>query len=414
MEKEQLIVTKGSIFIYRVFDIAHEIDLKKAQPLLEKKTSDTSEITLKKFKLQRDPHRTIIMRDPPLVFTATEEEVSINFSQELSFKLKNSIEIKLWDYGVLSICFKLDLPPNLVWTNLIKIGAMLDNNATIDEVAQKRRDQITGLIASALKHPYSHNIYEDYLTYVVEEVTTVLPSAVDPNGEVVKITDPLVLVKSAPVAELIFFEPEVRLSESTQKSLESTILQYSRKDLLLFDWNSALIVDFTGKQDYQDSADVLEFSLSQLLELRVYDHLLDDKLDILYTSMEERDTALKQPNFYAAIAEEAGQMYIEFSDFFDKIETSLKTVGDIHLAKILRTADKKFAFDELKRSMSRKMDTVANISKLLQDKIDSEIHKSNAKISHRQEFIIILLILLECIPLFFEWWPKIVRFINEY
>lgn len=413
MDKNQLRVTKGSIFIYRMFDIAHEIDLKKAQPLLDKKTEGT-ETTLKRFKLQRDPHRTIIMRDPPLLFTSPEEDLSVTLADNNAFKLKNSLQIKLWDYGVLSICFKLELPSSLNWLDLIKIGSFLDNNAAIDEAAIKRRDQIVQLILPALKQPYAHSTYEDYLTYVIEDVTlgdTNFPSAVDPTGINNKLTDPLVLVKTAPVAELIFFEPEVQLSETTKKSLESTILQYSRQDLLMFDWNSALILDFTGKNDYQDSADLLEFSLSQLLELRVYDQLLDEKLDILYTSMEDKIN-VQEPNFYTELAGEASQLYIEFSDFFDKIDNSLKTVGDIHLAKVLKAADKKFGFDEFKRTMFRKMDTLANISKLLQDRIDSEIQKSNAKISHRQEFIIILLIFLECIPLFYEWTPKIIEFFN--
>lgn len=117
------------MFVYRIYDVAHEIKLKEAQKLL------TLGQNLQKLSLQRDLHRTIVFRDAPLRFNLEGQE---NFSFTLSdqkIDLSAKIEAKMWDYGVLSICFKFPLE-SLSWQHLVELGAKLDNNPQIDELAK--------------------------------------------------------------------------------------------------------------------------------------------------------------------------------------------------------------------------------------------------------------------------------------
>lgn len=386
------------MFVYRIYDVAHEIKLKEAQKLL------TLGQNLQKLSLQRDLHRTIVFRDAPLRFNLEGQE---NFSFTLSdqkIDLSAKIEAKMWDYGVLSICFKFPLE-SLSWQHLVELGAKLDNNPQIDELAKRRRDEIVKEIKPALVGGFSSSIEEDYVTYIIEEALI--------GSDERSLKCPLEMLYGANIAELLLFEPKKKLSESTRKSIESSFMQYAETDLLVFDWNSSLIVDFAEDKEYRDYADLLEFSLTQLLELRVYDQLLDEKLDELYNSMEKGEYK-RVTNFYSALSEEASELYIEFNDFFDKIDNSLKTIGDVHLAKVLKGADKKFGFNELKNTMYRKMETLANICKLLQDKVDSQAQEQNTKISHRLELTIIILILVEVIPLVWSWIPKIKDYLSTW
>ncbi|MFH1618511.1 MAG: hypothetical protein ABIG11_01250 [bacterium] len=69
--------------------------------------------------------------------------------------------------------------------------------------------------------------------------------------------------------------------------------------------------------------------------------------------------------------EDASGKHIEFSKFLGRVENSLKTVGDPYLATIFRQAGKEFRFDDWRKSVARKMETLARISELLQGEINA-------------------------------------------
>lgn len=405
MNKAKIQVKKGSIFAYRVYDIAHEIDLKKAEAALNQ-----VEGTVKRFSLQRDPHRMIIMRQAPVhIQVSGVEEIKIKLPTEEK-TLQATLEIKLWDYGVISFCYRINTPENLSWKDLVLIGSILDTDSVIDELCSKKRQEVTKKILPALKNPYQNDnqlIFEDYTTYLVQEAIELVKTKNDKEEESlteVAIKNPQDLLKKAAVAELILAEPNRSLSDNVKKTVLSNGSQYTNKDLLILDWNSALVIDFTKEKEYQDYVDLIEFSLTQLLELRIYDQLLDEKLDSLYDAIENKSQE-KMTNYYSSLSEEASQLYMEFSDFFEKLDNSLKTVGDVYLAKVLDNADKKFGFEKLKKTMSRKIDTLGNITEIFQDKINGVIDEERNKISEqhqkttlRLEWAVVIFFLIEVGP----------------
>ena len=96
-------------------------------------------------------------------------------------------------------------------------------------------------------------------------------------------------------------------------------------------------------------------------------------------------------NVYADIAEDASRKYMEFSEFLGRVENSLKTVGDPYLAVAFRATSQEFHFDDWRKSISRKMETLAQISQILHGEV-------NTRRSHWLEIIIIVLITIEVIP----------------
>jgi len=68
-------------------------------------------------------------------------------------------------------------------------------------------------------------------------------------------------------------------------------------------------------------------------------------------------------------------------------------VGDPYLATVFRSSAEQFRFDDWRKSISRKMKTLADITQILQGEV-------NSKRSHWLEIIVILLIALEMVPMF--------------
>lgn len=432
MTGNNLVIKKGAVFAYRLYDVAHEIDLKKAQAALEAQGSQQ----VRRYQLQKDPLRTVIMRELPLTLTGDEETIKIKL-KDGERELKASVEVKLWDYGVMSFCYRINLTENLSWKNLVLLGSILDSDSVIDELSVKKRDELVTRLQSnqSLKSPLTHPVFEDYTTYLIEELETVekrkkkfTPEATAENPEPkeetieetvsVKIRDPKEILTYNCVAELLLAEPTRALSETTRKSIQSNYSQYTQKDFIILDWNTALVMDFTKEKEYQDYVDLIEFSLAQLLELRIYDQLLDEQLDALYTSMENKHFA-QVTNFYSQMSDESGRLYMEFSDFFEKLDNSIKTVGDFYLAKVLRSADKRFGFEELKKSMSRKIDALRELSSMCQDKVDSLVDEQRNKLSehhirvgHRMELIIIILIAIEVIPVVYNHLHDVLKWLS--
>lgn len=419
MSGNNLVIKKGAVFAYRLYDIAHEIDLKKAQIALEAQGSQS----VRRYQLQKDPLRTVIMRELPLTLSGGEEIIKIKL-KDGERELKAQVEVKLWNYGVMSFSYRINLTDNLSWKNLVLLGSILDSDSVIDELSIKKRDELVERLKSnqSLKSPLNHKVFEDYTTFLIEElesmektkkkVTTTLEDGKTKTEMVeelnpVKIRDPKEILSYNCVAELLLAEPTRALSETTRKSIQSNYSQYTQKDLIVLDWNTALVMDFTKEKEYQDYVDLIEFSLAQLLELRIYDQRLDEQLDELYNSMENKKYA-QFTDFYSQMSDESGRLYMEFSDFFEKLDNSIKTVGDFYLAKVLKSADKRFGFEELKRTMSRKIDALREISSMCQDKVDSyvdeqrnQLSEKHVKTSHRMELIIIALIAVEVIPLLY-------------
>jgi len=360
-------IIKGSILIHRVFDVGGEISLAAAERLL---SEDSKSLRL---KLATDTRKAIIIKNAPLKVELGEIELPL---PETEFSAE--IFARIWDYGVISITLELPIPAGMSWEELVKLAAGIEASEAIDEAAVAAKDGLKKKLMPAIKQPTEWGAYEDYITYFIEKLDGV--------------KNPRELLEKADIPALILAESREALSEASKDLITENVLQYTENDLAVIDWNSALLVEYDGQRDV---ADVIEFSLTHLLEFRYYDDLLNQKLDELYDTIEQKKEGVINifKNFYADIAEASSTEYIEFSEFLGRIENSLKTVGDPYLATVFRSSAEQFRFDDWRKSISRKMRTLADITQILQGEV-------NSKRSHWLEIIIILLIAIELVPMF--------------
>ena len=358
-------VKKGKILVYRVFDIGSEIDLEKVEALFDDKKLK------ERFKLDRKHNMSLIISKSPVSVQLGAIDVKI-------MDIVQSCELvaKVWHFGTVSLCFQIPMFEGTSWTELIKIASWLENDTALDEISKVKAKEFQEDIKYAI--PLTNNdwsLYEDYVTYFIQQFEDLKVPLSNLNDEV-------------DVAALILAEANENLSDTIKKKTLENTHQYSRDDLVVVDWNSALVVEPSGSMDVPL---VIEFALNQLLEMRYYDDLLDERLNKLYNNVVGKKKGIFSKE-YARFAEEAGQMYLEISEIVENVENSFKVVGDFYLAQIFRASSKRFRFDDWTKSINEKLGNLAEISKLLH----SEVSESRNQI---MEMIIMLLIAIEVLPL---------------
>lgn len=360
-------VKKGKILVYRVFDIGTEIDLDKVEALFEDKKLK------ERFKLDRKHNQSLIISNSPV-------SVQLGtFSLKLMDKLVPADLIaKVWHFGTVSLSFQFPIEENTSWPDLVKTASWLDNDEEIEIFARSKAKEFQADIRSAIPVLTEWTMNEDYVTYFIQELEGL-------NAPISTLSE------KVDIPALILAESKEVLADSLKKAILSNSYQYSKDDLVVVDWNSAVVVEPSGSMDVPL---VIEFALNQLLEMRYYDDLLDQRLNTLYNEVVGRKKGLFS-NKYSQLAEEASQIYLEISEIVENVENSFKTVGDFYLATIFRATSKRFRFDDWQKSINDKLGNLAEVSKLLH----SEVNESR---NQTLELIIIVLIAIEVVPFVFN------------
>lgn len=356
-------IKKGKILIYRVFDIGSEIDLEKVEALFE----DTK--LKERFKLDRKHNMSLIISKSPVSIQLGTFEINLQ-----DIKVQSELVAKVWHFGTVSMCFQIPIVEGTSWTDLVKIASWIENDEEIENLARTRAHQFQHDIKYSIPVLNEWTMNEDYVMYLIQEFDGF-------EGSISKLTE------EVDIPALLLAESKEVLSESMRQTILEKTYQYSKDDLVVVDWNSAFVVEPNGSMDVPL---VIEFALNQLLEMRYYDDLLDQRLSTLYNEVVGRKKGLLS-NKYSRLAEEAGQIYLEISEIVENVENSFKTVGDFYLATIFRASSKRFRFDDWQKSINEKLGNLAEVSKLLH----SEVNESR---NQMMEVIIIVLIAVEVMP----------------
>jgi len=363
----EVTINQGTTLIYRVFDLGEEIDLAAAETILANQAYRT------RLKMAKPAGQALIIRNPPIRINMGEVKLPLNAEMN-GEAIVAEVVATIWEYGVISFAFQLPITKGTTWRALIELSDLLQSDihtsSQIDEIGRVRSKEITTLLGSSLKKPNPNPIFDDYIIYFIQDAAGVRTGAD--------------LITNADVPSLILGESREPLSERARKSILDFQYQYSDNDLAVIDWNSALILEPSGQREI---ADILEFALTHLLEFRFYDELLDDRTRELYTAVEQRRQGLLK-NFFSSSSREANTRFLEFSEFIERVDNSLKVVGDFYLAEIFRAAVRRFRISDWQQSATRKLNLLARVSELLQGEL-------NVLRGHLLEAVVILLIAIE-------------------
>jgi hypothetical protein len=147
---------------------------------------------------------------------------------------------------------------------------------------------------------------------------------------------------------------------SRQEANESTnrYLSYYGDDLVVMDWDAALLVD--EPQEFEETLYILELANLQLAELEAYDRLLDEALERSYRDLGEHPLRSR-----AQTMRDLRDIRIDLARFSDELSNITKFFGDWHLARIYETISSRFHLAEWHQTLAQKLKTLDDLYQIL-------------------------------------------------
>jgi hypothetical protein len=161
------------------------------------------------------------------------------------------------------------------------------------------------------------------------------------------------------VASLLTQEPDID-HLSRQEADESTgrYLSYYEHDLVVVDWDAALIID--ERQNFDETLYVMELANLQLAELEAYDRILDHALERSY-----RDLTARPIRGRVDMLRELRELRIDLARFSDELSNITKFFGDWHLARIYENISARFHLKDWHKTLDGKLKTLDDLYQLL-------------------------------------------------
>ncbi len=184
------------------------------------------------------------------------------------------------------------------------------------------------------------------------------------------------------IAALLTQETESeRLSKQEADESTGRYLSYYDDDLLVIDWDAALLID--EPQDFDETLYVLELANLQLAELEAYDRILDEALERAY-----RDLTMPPLRSRAHVLRELRELRIDLARFNDELSNTTKFFGDWHLARIYEKTASRFHLADWHRNIDGKLKTLDDLYQILQ-------HDQNHRVMLWLETAIVVLFVID-------------------
>ncbi|MBL9037761.1 MAG: hypothetical protein JNG84_04525 [Archangium sp.] len=348
----------ASAMCFRLFDVADGIDLAACRRLVA---------TTRPVALTREGSQYVQLPNPPLTLDLGTRALAFRFGPR-----DVTVQARIFDHGAISIRVEVPLEPGLSVEALIPVADELYDSPLLQEVALEVVAKLRSQLASSFEGPHLWTQHEDY--------TVLWAKGID----------------GQPLAEALLADPnlarlllgEVREPVLSAREVGEVLNQhfsYTDRDLAVVEWNAAFLYEPSGSQDI---VDLLEIANAQLLELRYYDAVLDGELQRVYDAIggKRRSSILYSP--YKQLLRDLMQTLIELSEFIERVENSLKIVGDVYLARVYEAGVAQLRIRQWTEQVSRKHRLLQQTYGLLKGEVDTERALT-------LEVMVVVLILLE-------------------
>jgi hypothetical protein len=148
-----------------------------------------------------------------------------------------------------------------------------------------------------------------------------------------------------------------RLCEEEVVETVSRRLGYYKDDLVVVDWDAALVLDRRGPA--MEVLHVLELANLQLCELEAYDRLLDTAIESSYADLG------KKRRYNRNVLGNLGELRIDLARLSDELTHAGKFLGDWHLARIYEAASARFHLSDWQRVVDDKLKTLDDLYQML-------------------------------------------------
>lgn len=328
---------------YRIFDVADEIDLQRAAGMLSQGTT--------RMAFTREGSEYVQLSNPPLSVDLGTRPVALR-----NGKLDVQAAARLFDHGALSVLLRVPISPGTTLEDLIPFADELYDSPAIERVCQEIAAQLRSALAPAFKDSHLWERSESYTVLLARDI-----EGVSKPGD---------LLAAPELARLLIGEvKEKNLSKTERDDVLERAFSYSDRDLAVVDWNAAFLWEPSGSYDI---ADLLEIANAQLLELRYYDDVLDKELSRIYDAIESKrpgNTLLFSP--YKRLMRDLMLTLIELTEFIERVENSIRIVGDTYLARVYEAAVVQLRIGPWQAQVTRKLRLLNQTYELLKGEVDT-------------------------------------------
>ncbi len=362
---EPLIVREGRVLAYRQLDVADEIDLAACQELLRTTASRRNALT-------REGAQSLVFSAPPLEVVLGPRSMTL---PRTGSRVEAEVSARLFDYGAVSFSFDVAIPAGSELGLIVPLCDELYDSPELDQAAREMAQPLLGRLSAAVRRPHDWNAVETYTVVFVRRFDGD-PSAGD-------------VLASPSLASLVLGEPtHRRLSASQRQDVLAHAFSYFDDDLVVVDWNAAFVLEPSGSRDIPD---ILELASSQLLELRYYDELFDAELARVYRELDRAHgrrigDVIRNP--WVDLGRRVVRRLVELSEFAERVDNTLKVIGDFYLARVYESAVRRFRIRAWQASIDAKQALLAQAHSLIRGEIE-------ARRTMLLELVVIALIVLE-------------------
>jgi hypothetical protein len=333
------VYTGEVVYIY-AFDLAYEMTREPIRELLGQPVAQFSVDNSKRSPRQLFFYRPQMVRLPPLERMGPYGPIRVERA------------IKILPVGAISISVKVPFAVERV-EDLVEFHDLRFNNGSLHAEVRALAEQVREELRPHYIRPVPNLADEE--AYTVFCITS--PLMTD-DGAPLSAENWLKGHRRA-VASLLTQEPDLdHLSRQEADESTNRFLSYYDRDVVVVDWDAALIVD--DPRFFDETLYVIELANLQLAELEAYDRLLDDALDRSYRDLEKR------PHFgRSAILRELREIRIDLARFSDELSNITKFFGDWHLARVYQNVSARFHLSDWHRAIDDKLKTLDNLYQLL-------------------------------------------------
>jgi hypothetical protein len=358
----------GEVVYMYAFDVAYEMTRQPVEYLLGQKAEP---YTLGASK--RSP-RHVFFYKPQMVRLPDIERVGPNGP------IKLERVVKMLPVGAISVTVSVPFAVDRLEDLVVFHDLQLDTGSLADEVRQLAED-IRQELEPYYIRPVPKLMEEEAYTVFCMEAPLTTSEGLPMTAE------NWLQAHRRQVAALLTQENDVR-QLSRQEAEDNTVkyLSYYQNDLVVIDWDAALLVD--EEPDFDETLYIMELANVQLAELEAYDRILDDALDRAY-----RDLSRHPMRSRKRMMRDLKEIRIDLARFSDELSNITKFFGDWHLARIYKNIAERFHLGEWHRTIDDKLKTLDGLYEIIK-------HDHTTRLMLILEATIVLLFIIDLVVLF--------------
>jgi hypothetical protein len=349
LETDENIIFSGNIFVFHAFDVGDDINL---EAIRTSNAVISQPLTLPKYF--KNYHM-------PLAIDLPHPHSSGRF---LSCKIHN--------FGAISFAYKIPFKDTLK-----NIRERLDE---LDDIYQEQSvNDVSAVFKKIKSYIAKPKFFQTRSSYLVIQV--------DPQPNRLDIAR-LKNQYGSVIVSMLRFETET-LSEYHKEEILEDAIGYFRGDLIVIDTEATFMYD----DEYEELLHLFEFCNIQQLELRYFDRLLDQQLNIIYEGKPHKLPFTAYLPFVASAGGsmgDLGKLRVDISVIVERLEDSIKLVGEAYFSELYQALVDKLDLKNWQESIARKLTIIQDVRTVYQNQIDT-IHEDLLSV------LIIILIFIELV-----------------